>query len=491
MQTITDNAIARWDSGGTAMLQNSGATIDDSGNITATSFKKSGGTNDDILMGDGSTTSKQGLIDSLEAAMEGNSWRPIKYGSTTLNDTSTALEFIAGSNIGLTFTNGQLTIAGNYSNATTAAAGLMSADDKKNLTYYVKGTQTSSTNAWTGNLTQISALYEGLTIRYRLPYAGTSSGATLNLTLSGGATGAKKVYRLGTSTQITTHFGAGSVITMTYDGTNWIVDAFYDSNSYAYVRQYQHGENEAGATNKYPLLARYNLTNKNASYDTAYSRFHTEAYVDISDGSLTAKGFKYNDATTGTNDYVLLAGGGTKSLSDFGTGSGNVSGSGLTADCIVLGNGSSSIKTSSKTIATSIGTDDTTVPTSKAVKDYVTGLGYITGYTLPLAANGTRGGIQIGYTSTENNRAVALSSEKAYISLPTRLYGGRTDSTAPDEALKSGFYYTASLPTSLGFTSNQGTMFVSSYDDSWVAQMVIGCYTNKLAYRKKGTSWST
>lgn len=207
-----------------------------------------------------------------------------------------------------------------YNNATTTTDGLMSADDKKNLTYYVKGTQTGATNAWTGSLTQISALYEGLTIRYRLPYAGTSSGATLNLTLSSGATGAKKVYRLGTSTQITTHFGAGSVITMTYDGTNWIVDAFYDSNNYANVRQYQHGQNAAGATNKYPLLARYNLTNKNGSYDTSYSRFHTEAYVDISDGSLTAKGFKYNDATKGTDGYVLLAGGGAKSLNDFDIG---------------------------------------------------------------------------------------------------------------------------------------------------------------------------
>lgn len=227
MQTITDNAIARWDSGGTAMLQNSGATIDDSGNITATSFKKSGGTDDDILMGNGSTISKQGLIDSLEAAMEGNSWRPVKYGSTTLNDTSTTLEFLAGSNIGLTFTGGKLTIANNYS------------------------------------------------------------------------------------------------------------------------------------------------------------------------------------------------------------------------------------------------------------------------YSLPLAANGTRGGIQIGYSETENNRALKLNAEKAYIELPQRLYGGRTDATAPDSALKSGFYYTSSLPESLGFSNNQGTMFVSSYNDDWVAQMVIGCYTDKLAYRKKGTSWTS
>lgn len=39
-------------------------------------------------------------------------------------------------------------------------------------------------------------------------------------------------------------------------------------------------------------------------------------------------------------------------------------------------------------------------------------------YTLPLAANGTRGGVQIGYTSTANNFALNLASEKGYTALP-------------------------------------------------------------------------
>lgn len=42
-------------------------------------------------------------------------------------------------------------------------------------------------------------------------------------------------------------------------------------------------------------------------------------------------------------------------------------------------------------------------------------------YTLPLAANGTRGGIQLGFANTETSRAVAVSSEKAYISLPRQI----------------------------------------------------------------------
>lgn len=47
-----------------------------------------------------------------------------------------------------------------------------------------------------------------------------------------------------------------------------------------------------------------------------------------------------------------------------------VTGSSLTADTIILGNGNSAVKTSSKKITTTLGSDDTTVPTSKAVKTY-------------------------------------------------------------------------------------------------------------------------
>jgi hypothetical protein len=42
-------------------------------------------------------------------------------------------------------------------------------------------------------------------------------------------------------------------------------------------------------------------------------------------GSVTANGFKHSDATTGTNDYVLLAGGSTKPISEFTTGGGSIS----------------------------------------------------------------------------------------------------------------------------------------------------------------------
>ena len=39
-------------------------------------------------------------------------------------------------------------------------------------------------------------------------------------------------------------------------------------------------------------------------------------------------------------------------------------------------------------------------------------------YSLPLAANGTRGGVQIGYSSSGKNYAVQLSSQKMYVNVP-------------------------------------------------------------------------
>ncbi len=83
-----------------------------------------------------------------------------------------------------------------------------------NPIYFVKGTQTAKTGAWTGVI-DAPALTDGMTIAYYLPYAGDGN-ATLNLTLSGGGTtGAVNCYYSGTS-RLTTHYGAGSTIIMTY-----------------------------------------------------------------------------------------------------------------------------------------------------------------------------------------------------------------------------------------------------------------------------------
>ena len=79
----------------------------------------------------------------------------------------------------------------------------------------IVGTQTAATAAWTG-VASFSELRDGQTILYWLPFAGTSSNATLNLTLADGTeTGALPVYINGT-TRCTTHVAVGNVTQMTY-----------------------------------------------------------------------------------------------------------------------------------------------------------------------------------------------------------------------------------------------------------------------------------
>lgn len=113
---------------------------------------------------------------------------------------------------GNTTISGTLNVVGDITqNGTTVS--LSSLAHIKGI-YAVKGTQSASTFAWTGNI-DVSALYNGLTIAYYLPYSSTSL-ATLNLTLTNGSkTGAVNCYVNGT-TRISNQYAAGSVITLTY-----------------------------------------------------------------------------------------------------------------------------------------------------------------------------------------------------------------------------------------------------------------------------------
>lgn len=87
---------------------------------------------------------------------------------------------------------------------------------------YISSTQSSSTNAWLGNTISV-ALDEGKVIAYKLNQEGTSSPATLNLTLSGGGTSGAKAIKINGTESVTNQLPSGSVILMIYDGTYWQV----------------------------------------------------------------------------------------------------------------------------------------------------------------------------------------------------------------------------------------------------------------------------
>ena len=88
-------------------------------------------------------------------------------------------------------------------------------DESKSGIYTVIGTQTATTNAWTGTI-NVPALYDGITIAYYLPYKSMPS-ITLNLTLADGTTttGAIPVYFSGAE-RMGTEYAPGSTIVLTY-----------------------------------------------------------------------------------------------------------------------------------------------------------------------------------------------------------------------------------------------------------------------------------
>ena len=104
-------------------------------------------------------------------------------------------------------------------------------------------------------------------------------------------------------------------------------------------------------------------------------------------------------------------------------------------------------------------------------------------YTLPLAASGTRGGVQIGYsesnsgTSTTRNYAVKLSSEKMYVNVPWTdttyklTLNGTTNGASGGTSLGS-FY----APTAVG-TDGYVLKSSGSGAPSWVAQSTLSVGT--------------
>ena len=98
-----------------------------------------------------------------------------------------------------------------------------------NLIPVVKGTQTAATNKWLGDLA-VDAIADGMCILYFLPFAGTSSAATLTLTLKDG-THAAPVYIANTA--CTTHIEVNSYALLIYNATlnRWVVAGERDTNT--------------------------------------------------------------------------------------------------------------------------------------------------------------------------------------------------------------------------------------------------------------------
>lgn len=198
------------------------------------------------------------------------------------------------------------------------------------------GTQTSVTGTWVGNASSVSALKDGLSIRYWLPYNG-SGNATLTLTLKDGtSTGAIACYYKGTS-RLTTHYQAGSLIVLTYRKdvsiagsstkyTGWWAAADYNSDTYNRIRMQNvikaksaitaskiiagdsNGYSQLAANNsfdiRYPVLYALSAISSNGTGDNNYMIYNSIPLANVYSFTATAYSLIYIRGTLSGNMFT-------------------------------------------------------------------------------------------------------------------------------------------------------------------------------------------
>ena len=305
---------------------------------------------------------------------------------------------------------------------TTAISNIYTKTNAISGVYPVVGTQTAATGTWTGVI-NAPALYDGMIIAYYLPFAGSGS-ATLNLTLSGGGTtGAINCYYQG-NTRLTTHFGAGSTILLTYwsagaikvgatatTDNRWTADTSYNTNTtYAVATTAANGllsaadkiklDSVAASANNYthPTYTSYASALRKFTTDTSG---HVSATAAVAKSDITGLGIPAQDTTyaaftsaatglvpaasSGTTNYAttgyVLTGAGWKAGTKYNTDSNTTYGTATTgADGLMT----SAMVTKLNGIATSANAYTHPTYTSAASGLYkvaVDGTGHVSGAT--------------------------------------------------------------------------------------------------------------
>ena len=367
---------------------------------------------------------------------------------------------------------------------------------KENSVYYVQGNTTGTAGVWTGTISEVTSLYVGLAIAYKIGIAGAAGGTTLNINNLGAV-----ACRINNST-LTTHFAQDFVIILVYDGTFWRTFDYNTNTTYSVILQtaidagtettgglitakllqdnflkinaiadwakaankpsYNQDEVSDGSTYKRVTQTEKNawdgklssesdpiflthaaasvtitkMNNWDAAYThagTAHAPSNAQKNSDITkaeiEAKLTGEITSHTHALVAANSTTL---GSIKVHSQANTqaavsvpaeGS-KVASRQYSVQLNASGEASVYVPWVNTTYATFTNAVNGLVPTpgetgsTKYLRQDGTWVVPPSSYTLPTAANGTLGGIEIGYVENAKNYAVKLSGNQAYVTVP-------------------------------------------------------------------------
>lgn len=338
-------------------------------------------------------------------------------------------------------------------------------------------------------------LATGVTIYVHFQYTNTASNPSLNVN----GTGAKPIKRYGTTAAGTTTYTSWynlSVVALTYDGNYWVMNTGIDyvpSVNNAKLTLNVGGQAVTG-NNTFTANGSTNTT-----YDVPSATASAYGVIKVSSVNSTAVTVE-NETTMAGRYYPIELNSDGKAIVNVPWTSSTINNAGFAAKPIYIENGEAKQCTGlsaelpipdygsgialgdavdaacnpNVSIATSTGTNQLTLSHGSKYSINVNGKGFIftmpSQYSLPLAASGTRGGVQIGYSASNANIPLKLSSEKGYVTLT---------GAAIKHAIDNGgdLSWTASSYTFKDGTSNESLKLDGSLmyqNGSGTTKMVVG-----------------
>lgn len=292
-------------------------------------------------------------------------------------------------------------------------------------------------------------LIEGVTIHVKFLYANSASSPTLNVN----GTGAKNIVQYGTTAvgtaSATSGWYAGAIVQFTYDGTSWVRDQGFNTNS-TYNVESIYTSTSAGTAAKVGT-GTYALESGKYFQVLVTTANTAKSALTLNINGKGAKPIYINGEPSSATNYTLPQG--YYMVHYDGTNYYFRTDGLLTAD--ITGNAASADYATSAGYANTAGVADSANSVA---------WGNISGkpssyYTLPVATSTALGGVKIGYTTNaaSRNYAVQLSDEKMYVNVPWENTYSTVSTTGSGNAITS-------ITANNGeITATKGTTFLTTH----------------------------